>query len=69
MPGQVIAFKVAVGDSVKQGEPLAVIEAMKIEHTITAPTDGVVVELLFAAGDLVADGDELLRIDSETSEA
>lgn len=69
MPGQVIAFKVAVGDSVKQGEPLAVIEAMKIEHTITAPTDGVVAELLFAAGDLVADGDELLRIDSETSEA
>lgn len=68
MPGQVVAFKVAVGDSVKKGEPLAVIEAMKIEHTITAPTDGLVAELLFAAGDLVADGDELLRIDSETSE-
>ena len=68
MPGQVVAFKVAVGDNVKKGEPLAVIEAMKIEHTITAPTDGVVAELLFAAGDLVADGDELLRIDSETSE-
>ncbi|MGP4862648.1 acetyl-CoA carboxylase biotin carboxylase subunit [Psychrobacter sp. T6-5] len=65
MPGQVVAFKVAVGDTVKKGEPLAVIEAMKIEHTITAPTDGVVAELLFAAGDLVADGDELLRIDSE----
>ncbi|MGO2672841.1 MAG: acetyl/propionyl/methylcrotonyl-CoA carboxylase subunit alpha, partial [Psychrobacter celer] len=60
MPGQVVAFKVAVGDSVKKGEPLAVIEAMKIEHTITAPTDGVVGELLFAAGDSVADGDELL---------
>ncbi|WP_423813456.1 acetyl/propionyl/methylcrotonyl-CoA carboxylase subunit alpha [Psychrobacter sp. 219-2-C] len=68
MPGQVVAFKVAVGDSVKKGEPLAVIEAMKIEHTITAPTDGVVAELLFAAGDLVADGDELLRIDTETTE-
>ena len=66
MPGQVVAFKVAVGDSVKKGEPLAVIEAMKIEHTITAPTDGVVAELLFGAGDLVADGDELLRIDSES---
>ena len=66
MPGQVVAFKVAVGDSVKKGEPLAVIEAMKIEHTITAPTDGVVAELLFVAGDLVADGDELLRIDSES---
>ncbi len=69
MPGQVVAFKVAVGDSVKKGEPLAVIEAMKIEHTITAPTDGVVAELLFAPGDLVADGDELLRIDTVASEA
>ena len=66
MPGQVVAFKVAVGDSVKKGDPLAVIEAMKIEHTITAPTDGVVAELLFGAGDLVADGDELLRINSES---
>ncbi|MFK4001292.1 acetyl/propionyl/methylcrotonyl-CoA carboxylase subunit alpha [Psychrobacter namhaensis] len=65
MPGQVVAFKVAIGDTVKKGEPLAVIEAMKIEHTITAPTDGVVAELLFAPSDLVADGDELLRIDSE----
>lgn len=64
MPGQVVAFKVTVGDIVKKGEALAVIEAMKIEHTITAPTDGVVAELLFGAGDLVADGDELLRIDS-----
>ena len=68
MPGQVVAFKVAVGDTVKKGEPLAVIEAMKIEHTITAPTDGVVAELLFAAGDLVADGDELLRIDSQENQ-
>ena len=68
MPGQVVAFKVAVGDSVKKGEPLAIIEAMKIEHTITAPTDGVVAELLFAAGDLVADGDELLRIDSDDNQ-
>ncbi|WP_350561393.1 acetyl/propionyl/methylcrotonyl-CoA carboxylase subunit alpha [Psychrobacter sp. CAL346-MNA-CIBAN-0220] len=66
MPGQVIAFKVAVGDTVKKGDPLAVIEAMKIEHTITAPTDGVVAELLFAAGDSVADGDELLLIDRDS---
>lgn len=65
MPGQVVAFKVAAGDSVKQGQPLAVIEAMKIEHTINAPADGVVAELLFAPGDLVADGDELLRLDTE----
>lgn len=65
MPGQVVAFKVAVGDKVKQGQPLAVIEAMKIEHTINAPADGTVAELLFAPGDLVADGDELLRLESD----
>ncbi len=65
MPGQVVAFRVAVGDTVKKGQPLAVIEAMKIEHTIHAPADGVVSELLFAAGDLVADGDELLRLESQ----
>lgn len=65
MPGQVVAFKVAAGDEVKRGQPLAVIEAMKIEHTINAPADGVVAELLFAPGDLVADGDELLRLETE----
>lgn len=65
MPGQVVAFRVAVGDTVKKGQPLAVIEAMKIEHTIHSPSDGVVSELLFAAGDLVADGDELLRLESQ----
>lgn len=65
MPGQVVAFKVAAGDEVKRGQPLAVIEAMKIEHTINAPADGVVAELLFTPGDLVADGDELLRLETE----
>lgn len=62
MPGQVIAFRVQAGDTVKQGQALAVIEAMKIEHTIFAPREGQVVELLFSAGDLVADGDELLKL-------
>lgn len=64
MPGQVVAFRVNVGDSVKKGQPLAVIEAMKIEHTISAPSDGVVAELLFKAGDLVSDGDELLKLET-----
>ncbi|WP_296403475.1 acetyl/propionyl/methylcrotonyl-CoA carboxylase subunit alpha [Psychrobacter sp.] len=65
MPGQVVAFKVMAGDPVKQGQPLAVIEAMKIEHTINAPIDGVVAELLFAPGDLVTEGDDLLRLETE----
>lgn len=68
MPGQVVAFRVNVGDVVKKGQPLAVIEAMKIEHTINAPADGTVTELLFKAGDLVSDGDELLKLDTGKGE-
>ena len=50
------------GDTVANGQPLAVMEAMKMEHTITAPADGVVAELLYAPGDQVGDGAELLRL-------
>jgi 3-methylcrotonyl-CoA carboxylase alpha subunit len=62
MPGKVISFLAKAGDSVKRGQPLAVMEAMKMEHTISAPRDGLVQELLFAAGDQVAEGAELLRL-------
>ncbi|MBL8332814.1 MAG: acetyl/propionyl/methylcrotonyl-CoA carboxylase subunit alpha [Rubrivivax sp.] len=62
MPGKLIAFHAKAGDSVKRGQPLAVMEAMKMEHTISAPRDGTVEALLFAAGDQVAEGAELLRL-------
>ena len=62
MPGKVIAFLAKPGDAVKQGQPLAVMEAMKMEHTITAPRDGTVAELLYAVGDQVGEGGELLRL-------
>ncbi len=62
MPGKVIAFLAAVGDTVKAGQPLAVMEAMKMEHTIAAPRDGTVEELLYAVGDQVNEGGELLRL-------
>ncbi|MDO5691139.1 MAG: acetyl-CoA carboxylase biotin carboxyl carrier protein subunit [Pseudomonadota bacterium] len=45
-----------------KGQPLAVMEAMKMEHTIAAPKDGVVDEVLYAPGDQVAEGAELLRL-------
>jgi 3-methylcrotonyl-CoA carboxylase alpha subunit len=62
MPGKVVSFAVKAGDKVKAGQALAVMEAMKMEHTISAPKDGVVAELLFAPGDQVADGAELLKL-------
>ena len=64
MPGKLISFAVGCGDRVHQGQPLAVLEAMKMEHTICAPFDGVVTELHFAPGDPVMDGAALLSIEA-----
>lgn len=63
MPGKVVALLVTPGQVVKQGEPLAVTEAMKMEHTLTSPQDGTVSSILCAVGDQVAEGAELLRIE------
>jgi len=62
MPGKVVSFAVKAGDAVKKGQPLAVMEAMKMEHTIAAPADGTVAELLFTPGDQVTEGAELLKL-------
>jgi 3-methylcrotonyl-CoA carboxylase alpha subunit len=62
MPGKVVSFAVKAGDTVTRGQALAVMEAMKMEHTIAAPADGVVEELLYAPGDQVGEGAELLRL-------
>ena len=62
MPGKVVSFAVKAGDKVSKGQTLAVMEAMKMEHTIAAPLDGVVQELLYAPGDQVTEGSELLKL-------
>ncbi len=62
MPGKVLSFAVKPGDTVRRGQALAVMEAMKMEHTIAAPSDGTVGELLFAPGDQVSEGAELLKL-------
>ena len=62
MPGKLLSFAVKAGDVVRRGQPLAVMDAMKMEHTISAPADGTVQELLYAPGDQVAEGAELLRL-------
>jgi len=61
MPGSVIAVQVSAGDTVTRGTPLVVVEAMKMEHTLVAPLDGVVDELRAAVGQQVA-VDELLVV-------
>ncbi len=60
MPGKVVAVLVQNGQEVKKGDALVIMEAMKMEHTIAAPSDGKVEELLYAVGDQVADGAPLL---------
>ena len=62
MPGKVVSFAVKAGDKVSKGQALAVMDAMKMEHTIASPADGVVAELLYAAGDQVLEGAELLKL-------
>ena len=63
MPGKVIAVHVSPGDKVKRGQALLVMEAMKMEHTIAAPTDSVVKALLYAVGDQVSEGAALITLD------
>ena len=65
MPGKVIAVMVKPGDKVSKGAPLLILEAMKMEHTIAAPADGVVQEIHFAAGEQVPEGAELLKLEEE----
>jgi 3-methylcrotonyl-CoA carboxylase alpha subunit len=64
MPGKIVGFLVKAGDKVSKGQALAVMEAMKMEHTIAAPADGQIGELLYAPGDQVSEGAELLKMAS-----
>ena len=60
MHGTVVALLVEPGVSVEKGMPLMVMEAMKMEHTMTAPADGSVETFHFQAGDTVSQGAVLL---------
>jgi len=61
MPGNVIRVLVKAGERVSRGQQLLVMEAMKMEHAIVAPVDGVVEKVLFNPGDLVQNGSELIE--------
>jgi 3-methylcrotonyl-CoA carboxylase alpha subunit len=60
MPGRITQLMAEPGTSVQRGQPLMIIEAMKMEHTVAAPADGVVEAVRFAVGDQVEEGTELI---------
>jgi 3-methylcrotonyl-CoA carboxylase alpha subunit len=62
LPGVVVAVPVVVGQRVAAGEVLMVIEAMKMEHTITAPYAGTIERIHFARGERVPEGSALLEL-------
>ncbi|MGE8261174.1 MAG: acetyl-CoA carboxylase biotin carboxyl carrier protein subunit, partial [Stenotrophomonas sp.] len=63
MPGKIISISVKAGDKVEKGQPLLVMEAMKMEHTISATADGTVGEVFYGVGDQVTEGAELVSIE------
>jgi 3-methylcrotonyl-CoA carboxylase alpha subunit len=63
MPGKIIKVLTQAGMKVKKDEPLLILEAMKMEHTITAPADGVVKEVHYGAGEQVLEGAELITLE------
>ena len=62
MPGTILKVLKAEGESVKAGDVVLVLEAMKMENEITAPADGVVSSLSLTAGSTVAGGDMLFEV-------
>ncbi len=64
MPGLVKIVKASAGQAVAKGDPLIVLEAMKMEHTLASPRDGRIAEVFVAAGDLVQEGTVLVRVEA-----
>jgi 3-methylcrotonyl-CoA carboxylase alpha subunit len=63
LPGSVAQVLVETGQKVEKGQPLMIVEAMKMEHTISAPHAGLVAQIYFAPGEQVAEGAQLLAIE------
>ena len=68
LPGTVVAVHVTVGQRVERGAPLITIEAMKMEHTVTAPYAGTIERMPFALADRVAAGAVLVELKSRRAE-
>jgi 3-methylcrotonyl-CoA carboxylase alpha subunit len=65
MPGAVVAVLVTEGQTVEKNQPLMVLEAMKMEHTLRAPAAGKVANLKVAKGDQVTEGTDLVTVETE----
>ncbi|MDY0009643.1 MAG: acetyl/propionyl/methylcrotonyl-CoA carboxylase subunit alpha [Bdellovibrionales bacterium] len=63
MPGKVVAVRVQLGDAVKKGQPLVIVEAMKMEHTVVAPADGKVTAINANIGEQVDEKRELIALE------
>jgi 3-methylcrotonyl-CoA carboxylase alpha subunit len=63
LPGKIIDLKVRAGDSVSKGQPLLVLEAMKMEHTLAAPADGKIKSVRYAVGEQVTEGADLVEFE------
>ena len=67
MPGAVVAVPVSVGDHVRAGDAVAIVEAMKMEHTLRAAADGIVSDVRVQVGDQVRLDDILVQVDPEAA--
>ena len=68
MPGRIISVDVGEGEKVAKGQKLLTLEAMKMEHSLTAPFDGIVAELSAVEGAQVSEGALLARIEKGEGE-
>jgi 3-methylcrotonyl-CoA carboxylase alpha subunit len=69
MSGAIVAVLVKAGDEVARGAPLLILEAMKMEHTIVAPTAGTVSAVHYREGDQVPEGADLIDVEAEAAKA
>lgn len=68
MPGTVVKVMVREGDEVGEGQPLLVLEAMKMEQTVSAPHAGIVAALPYGEGELVGGGAVLAEVSERREE-
>jgi 3-methylcrotonyl-CoA carboxylase alpha subunit len=68
LPGKIVQVHVEAGSSVKKGDPLLILEAMKMEHTIAAPRDAVVAVVPFGPGEQVDEGTELITFEASADD-